>query len=690
MYFCRRVDNSMKKLVLTLALLLPIIAVQAQDRKDSKAEIFANMDLAGGVYRPYPEGQPMPPKAPAGYKPFYMSHIGRHGSRYAIGSTVYADLYEVFADAAGKGNLTAEGETVWQAYRDLYPTIRNREGNLTKLGQNQLRRIADQVYRDYKPLFQGKTRAEVLSTESSRVVLSMSCFLDEMLRLDRDFEYTVDYGRKYYSMLVPESTDTPEFVPRPPFPDTILDAYDKFASECLDSDALLGRWFSNPDALSADKGDFLYNLCGLVDDFPNLDFHVSETLSGLFTAEEHYHLWQIQNYSDYLYTARVPGYTIRRCLEMSVLARDIIGKYEEDTANGVSMRLRFSHDTAIMPLLSYLGVNGMDAEIQDPREVEYYWRNYDVPMGANLQIVFFKSKKAPDDILIQVLLNGFLATLPLPEAAPGFYHWADFVERFNRREVGLLKVMSYNIRFGKAKDGDNSWDNRKAAAAAMIMDQKPAVFGVQEALDFQLEYIQQNCPGYGYIGVGREDGEHGGEHMAVFYDSQRMELKNWGTYWLSETPEVPSKGWDARCKRTATWALFYDRLNDRHFYFVNTHLDHVGVQARINGLALVVERIGGMNPENYPMILMGDFNVHPENSCLDDLRTKMLDAWNTAAEADYGDTYHGWGKHGNSTPIDYIFHKGFTSCLNIQRVRKEYLGVPFVSDHYPVTSVLEY
>lgn len=253
-----------------------------------------------------------------------------------------------------------------------------------------------------------------------------------------------------------------------------------------------------------------------------------------------------------------------------------------------------------------------------------------------------------------------------------------------------LKIMSYNIRYGSANDGDNAWDNRKDAAAAMVLDQKPAVFGVQEALDYQLEFLKENCPGYEYIGVGREDGEHGGEHMAVFYDTKRIELENWGTYWLSETPDVPSKGWDARCKRTATWALFYDKSKKRHFYFVNTHLDHKGAEARKNGLALVVERIGGMNPEGYPMILMGDFNVHPEDPCLDDLRTKMLDAWVAIPKADVGATYHGWGKITDDTPIDFIFYTGFKGGKSIERVRKEYLGVPFVSDHYPVSAVLLY
>lgn len=252
-----------------------------------------------------------------------------------------------------------------------------------------------------------------------------------------------------------------------------------------------------------------------------------------------------------------------------------------------------------------------------------------------------------------------------------------------------LKVMSYNVRFGTADDGVYSWPNRQDAAVAMIEDQRPAVFGVQEGLRFQLDFIAEKCPEYQYVGVGREDGEERGEHMAVFYDTTRVDLKDWGTYWLSETPDEPSKGWDAACKRTATWTLLYDKKTDRHFYFVDTHLDHVGEVAREKGLALVVERIGAMNPENYPMILLGDFNVFPDDPCLAGLRAVMTDAREVAPVTSNESTYHGYGTV-EKAPIDYIFYSGFSGCEEFARVTKPYLESPYVSDHYPVTAVLKY
>ena len=165
-----------------------------------------------------------------------------------------------------------------------------------------------------------------------------------------------------------------------------------------------------------------------------------------------------------------------------------------------------------------------------------------------------------------------------------------------------LKVMSYNIRLDHKGDGDNAWPNRKEATIAMLEDVKPDVFGVQEALPHQVAYITEQAPNYKNVGVGRDDGVAKGEFMSIFWNVETMEMLEWGTYWLSETPDVPSYGWDAACRRTATWALMKDKRNGKKFYFVNTHLDHRGVLARKNGLQLVVDNIAAMNPEGYQSI----------------------------------------------------------------------------------------
>ena len=271
----------------------------------------------------------------------------------------------------------------------------------------------------------------------------------------------------------------------------------------------------------------------------------------------------------------------------------------------------------------------------------------------------------------------FLAALiMLPQAAQA--------KKENEGTEGL-KVMSYNIRLGSANDGTNSWSLRYTATGEMLEDQAPDVFGVQEALDYQVRYINEMC-GYEYVGVGRENGKKEGEHMAIFWNKKSVSMLKWGTFWLSETPQKPSKGWDAACFRTATWALMKDKKTGRKFYFVNTHLDHEGKEAQKNGLKLIVDRIDEINPEGYPMVLTGDFNMKPDDPNLAELDSKMQSTRKIAAVTDNHDTYNGWGR--GSGIIDYIYVSGFSSCPEYQTVVKRYRDRKFVSDHYPVSARL--
>ena len=221
---------------------------------------------------------------------------------------------------------------------------------------------------------------------------------------------------------------------------------------------------------------------------------------------------------------------------------------------------------------------------------------------------------------------------------------------------------------------------------AMLDAINPDVFGVQEAYDFQLSYIEENCPRYKAVGVGRDDGSNEGEHMSVIYNTEKIEMLDWGTYWLSETPDVPSFGWDAACRRTATWTKLRVIATGKEFFFVNTHLDHVGVVARKEGLAMIVKRIGDMNPDGVPMILTGDFNITPDNEGLVDLAKIMKNSRYEAVTSDTKPSYNGWGAEGAASEIDYIYYDGFRDCSWFKVLDKQYVGVPYISDHYPVVA----
>ena len=251
-----------------------------------------------------------------------------------------------------------------------------------------------------------------------------------------------------------------------------------------------------------------------------------------------------------------------------------------------------------------------------------------------------------------------------------------------------VKVISFNIRLINSKDGPNEWKYRAEASPAMIKDYAPDIFGVQEAVKEQLDYMQKALPKYGCVGVGREDGVSKGEHMSIFYNKKTVELLEWGTYWLSETPDEPSKGWDAACKRTATWSRLRMKDSGKEFFYVNTHLDHRGKEAQQKGLDLIVKRIAAMNPDGLPMILTGDFNVEPKNPVLTELNTKMKDARKTAEKTDSRATFNGWGAR--ALVIDYIYHSGFSACPEYETIVRQYKGVPYISDHYPVVARLKF
>ena len=252
-----------------------------------------------------------------------------------------------------------------------------------------------------------------------------------------------------------------------------------------------------------------------------------------------------------------------------------------------------------------------------------------------------------------------------------------------------LKVISYNIRVGTAPDGDNQWDIRKPASPAMIADQQPDIFGLQEALTMQLDYLEENCTDYDHVGVHRDDGKEKGEVMAIFWNTKTQKLLKWGNFWLSETPEEPSKGWDAACCRTATWALLKDKRYNKKYYYVNTHLDHKGAEARAKGLSLIVDRIKDINPQGYPMILTGDFNVTPDDPCLKSLEGRMLSVRDIASVTDTLVTYNGWEEGVYpACVIDYIYESGFGEAKSFEGIRKQYEGIPFISDHYPIAAVL--
>ena len=252
-----------------------------------------------------------------------------------------------------------------------------------------------------------------------------------------------------------------------------------------------------------------------------------------------------------------------------------------------------------------------------------------------------------------------------------------------------LKIISFNIRYNSWDniDGENGWPNRKGAVAKMILEEHPAAIGLQEALIDQLQYLDTVLTHYLRIGVGRDDGKEAGEFMAIYYDTTRLELLSHRTRWLSETPDVPTKGWDAACYRTVTIACFRDRQSGKEFQYLNTHLDHVGQTARAEGVKLIVGSLKESSiADNVPVIVGGDMNSTIEDKIFQSFfDVNLKPARELTKKTSHVDTYNAYGKE-KSALIDHFFVRD-VKVKQFRTLDGNY-GVPYISDHYPIEIVI--
>lgn len=249
-----------------------------------------------------------------------------------------------------------------------------------------------------------------------------------------------------------------------------------------------------------------------------------------------------------------------------------------------------------------------------------------------------------------------------------------------------LKIISYNIRT-LARDGENSWQFRKHATKNMIELHKPDAFGLQEAMLPHMQYIDSVCPQYARVGVGRSDGKEGGEFVTIYYNKERFDLLDSGTFWLSETPDQVSRGWDAALPRITTWVKLRDKATKRKFFYFNTHFDHMGTTARVESSKLIVEKIREIAGKKAAVVLTGDFNIESENEALQPLYDNMSAARRCAPITDNKGTYNGWGLLKRNTVIDHIFYGGRKVKCNAFRTLDGDYGAKFISDHFPLEAI---
>ena len=266
--------------------------------------------------------------------------------------------------------------------------------------------------------------------------------------------------------------------------------------------------------------------------------------------------------------------------------------------------------------------------------------------------------------------------------------------------VTPIKTMSFNIRYDTSSDGINAWSAsaspRRHLAIQVIDDFAPDILGVQEALRNQVNDLKAGLPEFDFYGVGRDNGNTAGEHSAIYYRSDRFTRASQGTFWLTLTPDQPSRYPGTCCNRIASWAVLQDKLDGNREYFVlNTHWDHQITAANNHSATLIRQRINLLS-EGRPIIVMGDLNSTESSTAYqrlvgaeDPAGLQLTDAyrqWTPTVSSDEA-TFHGYSGGTRGSRIDFILHDGSFETLDATIVRTNNSG-RYPSDHYPVTATL--
>jgi len=302
--------------------------------------------------------------------------------------------------------------------------------------------------------------------------------------------------------------------------------------------------------------------------------------------------------------------------------------------------------------------------------------------------------------LVRTLVFGLLLMLTLNLPAP-----AAVVCEEPPAQPDVL-VMSFNIRYGTAKDGENHWDKRRDMVCELLQRQSPDLVGLQEALRFQIDEIRSALPQYAEIGCGRDDGKTLGEYSGILYRKNRFDVNDSGTFWLSDTPEVPgSITWGNACTRLCTWGRFVPKGSGKAFYMFNTHLDHISQLSRDKAIVLIASKLRDRRHPD-PIVFTGDFNVGESNSVARYLRGEapisvasdgltqnpipLVDTFRVLhPDAKDVGTFNGFKGTRTGQKIDYIFVQPGVEVLKAEILYDNHDN-RYPSDHFPITAAIRW
>lgn len=414
----------MKKMILAFfvgwfLLALPLYAQQY----DVLDQVRSDVRKSYGMEGPHRFDTPAPlTKAPKGYKPFYINHYGRHGSRYAWNADTYIIVHNAFAKAKELGVLTPYGQEFARKYEVFYMEPWINAGDLVPLGFDQHQRIGEFIFYTFPAVFKGERKVDALSSTSQRCIVSMGAFNLGLKSRNEDLRIRLNSNHKGMTIVAPPSAPrTLRKHYKGEQADLPLESADDFWDRKVDFDGILDKLFTDCsffDGLEGGSRSFVVELFQIYCGYHN---YVTEPLfDDLLTDEQRVNFWEAFNYSSFR-TDQTARYS-----EIPLLV-DFIEKAESAFLDSdKAADLRFGHDYILEAFVALLNLNGCATVPATADEVKYWFQSYNIPMAATLLFVYYKNRK--DDILFKVLLNEEEVSLPALNPVNGpYYRWSDFL-----------------------------------------------------------------------------------------------------------------------------------------------------------------------------------------------------------------------------------------------------------------------
>ena len=393
---------------------------------------FAHKAEMGGNYFLYPAEFKKQAAAPAGYKPFYISHYGRHGSRFHYSEDDWVYLNNIMRNADSAQALTEFGKSVAKRIQVLADYSHLRAGDLTQKGIAQHRGIALRMFRNFPGVFRDSAKVTVYASTSGRCIVSMGAFCGELQSLNPKLKISMESSSRLMNFICYSEPDTiAAYLARPAW----SDAYGKLWNASIHPERLVKSIFrdSTYAAKNVDAGKFMHNLYFITESLQGLDTAVVN-FDDVWTDDELFGNWAVQNAWWYGSYGTSPLTEMRGSKFARNLLNNIISEADNAIAgDGTSATLRFGHDTGILPLVSLMQIEGANARVTDLAELYKSWTDFRIiPMAANLQLIFYRSAKKGSPVLVKVLFNENEVKLPVVcganekcPAAP-YYDWNKF------------------------------------------------------------------------------------------------------------------------------------------------------------------------------------------------------------------------------------------------------------------------